>query len=369
MAAKKWTSRGPSQHLEHIAQQLTEGKRVGEGVTKWVPMRLIRTNPLQPRRELQRLGITQETVSLHLEGKIDLLDPSNTERSIKFEELLGLAASIKSQSLINPITLCLDQEVVIEEGGDEDMSDYDEHYIVDTGERRFLAHLINGAKEIRANIKQLDPNSKDSRARQLVENINREDLTAADKIASLRDLNRMHVNEMGVPLEAKDLIEMLGISRRLAGRYISILSAPSDVHAEIESGAIGSLHQAEEMARLKTEGERANYLKAIKAGSQAEEKRVVESAQPSQSSKKEEGVVLRKTSVASSAPGPGERKARAVVVKLGKTKNIGAVQVLISKHLGKAQYTANYGAVDWSDHEQANEAWGRFWATIETEVK
>ena len=325
----KWGNRQSSPQLGNIAKLVDEGRHVGEGSLMHIPLSQIRLDPDQPRTELRNVGITPESLQAHRRGEIDLSDRQFTERAQHFEALSELARSIKRHKLIHPI------------GVYRDDADADERYVIAEGERRFLAHVLLGEPNIRAIVQPMPSRLKDKKARQLVENIVREDLSAAERVEALRHLDMLHRQETQAGLSAEELVDLLGISARQADTYHSVLNAPEDVLAAVLARRVTNLDKASALAKLPTAAQREKTIAALEQGLSL--------------------TVARKTAVAR-ASGRGRPTAK---VSLGNTKKVGAVRTLMTGYLGEAQFKARYGDVDWTDFGSVNRAWMTFWHDIE----
>lgn len=305
---------------------------MGEGSLTRIPLGQIQLDPEQPRTELRSAGITPESILAHRRGEIDLADPANLERCHHFEALNELAQSIKRHKLIHPIGVYRD------DGGTT------ESYIIAEGERRFLAHLLLGEADIRAIVQPMPAQRKDRKARQLVENIVREDLSTAERVHALRHLDALYQQETRAAISAEELVEMLGISERQADTYLSVLNAPADVLAAVLDKRITNLDKASAIAKLTSPAQREKTIAALEKGLTFPIARKV--------------AVTRSTS----------RGRPTVRVSLGTTKKCKAVQALMKGYLGDAQLTAQYGDVDWTDMASVGRAWILFWNDIEKSV-
>lgn len=325
----KWGNRQPSPHLGSIAKLVAEGQHVGEGSLTHIPLSQIQLDPEQPRAELRKVGITPESLLAHRRGEIDLADRASPERAQHFEALNELARSIRRHKLIHPI------------GVYQDDGSPDERYVIAEGERRFLAHVLLGEPTIRAIIQPMPNQPKDKKARQLVENIVREDLSAAERVDALRHLDFLHQGETKAGLTAEELVELLGISARQAETYHSVLNAPADVLAAVLDRRVTNLDKASALAKLPTLEQREKTIAAMEKGLP---------------------LVLARKTAEPRATGRGRPMAK---VSLGATKKASAVRTLMSGYLGKAKFDEQYGDVDWADLSSVSRAWLTFWHDIE----
>ena len=310
-----------SQRMDKV---VGEGRHVGEGSLKWIPVERISPDPDQPRTELHDAGITKNTVLAHVAGSVDL--SKSPDAADHFADLQGLAASIKSVGLLNPISVY------------ENDDSMDEQYYIGEGERRYLATLLNESKTIRAIVKQA-PSQLLLRASQLVENINRVDLSANDRAQSLLKLNQLHLAEHNKPLASDDLESILGVSPRQARTYVSIVQAPADVHQALKDKKITSLDKASRIAQIKSQPEREEAVEKLTLGLspvQAQPK-----SKPAAKQKKGKGRPVQK-------------------VSLGSTKDVAVVKKIMCSVLGDSVWKSVSRKTDWSDFAAVNSAWKNF---------
>ena len=142
-------------------------------------------------------------------------DPSQPRRSFDAEALAELAASIKEYGVLSPIL------VRVTEGGS---------YRVVAGERRFRASKLLGKTTIPAIIDSSDDDGA-TLAKQLVENLQRQDLSPVERAEAVGRLK-----EDG-KLSIRDLATKLGVSKSAVQRSLDILELPDDLRAALADGA------------------------------------------------------------------------------------------------------------------------------------
>lgn len=305
------------------------------GHLEWVHVSQIRLDPQQPRTELQRLGITPANILEHRARTMDLADPEQKERAAAFSRLMGLAASIKSDRLHHPITLFSDPS--------------GERYIIAEGERRYLAHVLLGEAKIPAIIHGPRPSSKRVLIGQLIENIQRVDLSLAERLAALTKLNELHRQEVGKDYRQQDLVEALGLSKAQVHAYYTVLHGPEDVRSAIAQGQIRNLDTAVKIVKLPKEDQRAKVIDQLVAGKKPSQEAlgaVADLATDGAASKKSGGRPLSK-------------------IQLGSTQNPAAVRQLMEAYLGAEAFGEQYGNLDWQDLRTVSKAWKRFWRSLE----
>ena len=168
-------------------------------------------------------------------SEIDV-DPDQPRRVFSSESLQDLSASIKKYGVLCPVL------VRVTAGGT---------YRLVAGERRFRACKMLDMETIPAIIDQDDPEGNDTLSKQLVENIQREDLTPMERalaIGQFRD---------ALSLSVREIAARLGVSKSLVQRSLEILSLPDDLQAALIAGAseskvlvLGQIKDAELRAKL-----------------------------------------------------------------------------------------------------------------------
>jgi len=131
--------------------------------------------------------------------------------------LRQLAQSIRMQGLINPITVIPESEAG------------ETRFRLETGERRWLAHwllYLAGEEQFRHIKAILADRSKSTRARQLVENLQREDLNAVDKAMGLLALKEQLERERGSAVPWAEIERLLGISKMYRVYILRVLDLP-----------------------------------------------------------------------------------------------------------------------------------------------
>jgi len=171
-----------------LAELIRPAPAAGESVQE-IPVALIDANPLQPRQEF---------------------DPA---------ELEELAVSIKSQGLLQPVT------VRSGTGG---------RYELVAGERRLRATRDLGHTSIRAIVREVDDRQLLELA--LVENIMRADLNEIEVAEGLRELQRRH------DYTAQQLADVIGRSRPAVSNALRLLELPAQVQELIRRGSLSAGH-------------------------------------------------------------------------------------------------------------------------------
>lgn len=148
-------------------------------------------------------------------------DPNQPRRSFDPQRLEELAASIREQGILQPI--------VVEYVDDGD------YFRIVHGERRYRAALLAGLPTIPAIVRKVDDTTR--LVRQLIENIQREDLNDVDRALALKQLK---VN-LGSP--SWDVVaQRVGISKRRILQLIDTTKLPESIQQAIRSGQLTEKH-------------------------------------------------------------------------------------------------------------------------------
>lgn len=280
---------------------------------------LIETDPSQPRKlRLNTLDPRQIEV-----------DSEDFERQRReLDEIEGLAASIASVGLIEPITVYR----------------HGHGYRLVAGERRLLAHRLLGRKYIPANVRAAKPTKL--RLVQLAENLQRVDLDLAERVGGIREVLGEMVALQGEPPTADQLATETGLKKAAAYRYIQVAKAPDDVHAAIRAGLVTTLVQAAEISQLPPSERTARYeaIRQARAGQGDDGHQSPEPIVPN----------LKRSATAPKAPVP------AGSVALGRT-TLGVLERLVESVGGK-RWTK---AVDWSNRKAALDAFRKLVKAME----
>lgn len=153
--------------------------------------------------------------------------------------LEGLSESIAQYGLLNPI--------VLRKNGNK--------YEIIAGERRFRASKLLGLSEIDAIIKNVD--NKDIDILSIVENVQREDLTALEEANAYNEL----IKNYG--LKQDEIAKTVGKSRSYIANTLRLLKLDENSKRELEEGNITS-SQARTLLSIKDRGEREKSLDDFK---------------------------------------------------------------------------------------------------------
>ncbi|MGB1251646.1 MAG: ParB/RepB/Spo0J family partition protein [Candidatus Promineifilaceae bacterium] len=200
-------------------------------------------------------------------------DPAQPRTAFQDESLKDLAKSIKHNGVIQPIE-------VVQIGRNQ--------YRIIHGERRWRASHIAEKTNIPAIIKRRDYDEVTRFVRQLVENIQREDLNDIDRAAGLSKLHDMMQEEFNAKAEKNQtpwsskmtmskVAERIGYSRQRVNQLIKLLTLPEEIQQSIRDGVL-SERDTRVFSKLDQRQQRALHRARVVNGtlSQAETKRVAD---------------------------------------------------------------------------------------------
>ncbi len=162
-----------------------------------------------------------EEVIISVELLIEQLQPGKYQPRQEIEEdaLAELAASIKRQGLLQPLIV-------------RKLSEH--HYEIIAGERRWRACQLLGFNKIPVIIRQVDDEA--AMAIALVENLQREDLSALDQAQAMQRLG----NEFS--LTQQQIADLLGKSRASISNHLRLLNLSTEVKQYLEQGNLDMGH-------------------------------------------------------------------------------------------------------------------------------
>ena len=154
---------------------------------------------------------------------IDLLDanPFQPRTSMEEEALDELAASIRSQGILQPLLV-------------REHPNFPDRYQIVAGERRWRAAALAGLHEVPVLLRSMT--DADAAAAALVENLQRQDLNAMDEADGYQRL----IHEFGLTHEAMG--EAIGKSRAHIGNMLRLLRLPDRAKAAVRSGELSFGH-------------------------------------------------------------------------------------------------------------------------------
>jgi len=177
----------PKKPREEVAEDAPEAKEPAAGATE-IELARIELNPRQPRKAMDE------------------------------EALRGLADSIRSAGVLQPI--------VVREHGDM--------YELVMGERRLRASHLAGLEKIPALVRQVDDDRMLELA--LIENVQREDLNPIEKAEAIRQM----IDELDITQE--QVGEKLGLSRSAVTNFLRLLELPPEIRQMVSRGTLSAGH-------------------------------------------------------------------------------------------------------------------------------
>ncbi len=145
-------------------------------------------------------------------------NPDQPRKIFSQESLQELADSISSRGVIQPI--------LVEKKGDE--------YLIIAGERRFRASQLAGKTEIPAIVRDFTEEEKLEIA--LIENIQREDLTAIEEARAYKNIMD------SLDLNQQQIADKVGKKRSTIANSLRLLNLPEDIQESINKGEITAGH-------------------------------------------------------------------------------------------------------------------------------
>ncbi len=170
--------------------------------------------------------------------------PFQPRREIHQQPLEELAASIKANGVIEPIIVR-----AVPAG-----TDTTARYEIVAGERRWLAAKLAGLTDIPTIVR--DISDQQAVAIALIENIQREELTAAEEARALKRLIEEFV------LTHQEVADAVGRSRATVSNLIRLLELPDSVIALIDAKAL-SMGHARALLGLEDDAERERLAQLI----------------------------------------------------------------------------------------------------------
>ena len=196
---------------------------------------------------------------------IDLVEPNPYQPRLEFDDeaLMDLAQSIRENGLIQPITV----------------REMDGKYQIIAGERRFRALKLNGAVDVPVLI--MDANEVQMAEMALVENIQRENLSAIEEAKSYVEIMKYS------GLNQSQLALRVGKSQSSIANKIRLLILEEDVQEAVSTKKISERH-ARALIGLDEEKQHDALNKIVKKGMTVAqtEKMLKEQAQPKKEKKK-----------------------------------------------------------------------------------
>jgi ParB family chromosome partitioning protein len=203
------------------------------------------SQPSKPHAgDLEKLFSTSDDVEqasglVLLALRVDAIqpDPAQPRQTFPQESLEELSESIRQDGVIQPIEVT---EIA------------QNRYLIVHGERRWRAAQMAGLETIPAVVQRRNYDSVTRFVRQLVENIQREDLNDVDRAAGLFRLQELMQDELdaareegiktdepwGKKVSWAKVAKRLGYSRQRIHQLINILNLPEEIQSDVREGLI-----------------------------------------------------------------------------------------------------------------------------------
>jgi ParB family transcriptional regulator, chromosome partitioning protein len=206
---------------------------------KIIPISAIEFDPDNPRE----LAITRADLP---DGPFQA-DPLYEKKMEEFESLKRTAETIKKYGVRNAV----------------EIYKHENSYRLIHGERRCLSSILAGKKEIPAKILDEKPSDFDIRLLQMIENVQREDLTLYETLNNIRQVINEYKNHIdcAVVVDVPFLENLINRSKTHCLNFLVVLNAPEDFQEIIRKGEIRSLEKAAIIAKAKTKSQRDTLLK------------------------------------------------------------------------------------------------------------
>lgn len=202
---------------------------------------VLSNNPLlsgPPLEERERSGIPYRQIPISVIDR----DPNQPRVNFDEERLRELSYSIKNYGVLSPLLVR--------------PSKIPGRYMLIAGERRLRASQLAGLGAVPVLIDQdVDVGGDRTLAMQLVENLQRADLTPLERAHAIGALKEAH------NLSVRDIADRLGISKSMVQRSLEILELPDDLLNALREGAAESKILL--LSKIEDEEIRASYLKDL----------------------------------------------------------------------------------------------------------
>lgn len=309
-----------------IGEMMASGQEIiGYGELMGLSLSAIEIDPEQPRIEKPTL----EEVHAYCANKQYIHSMESNRREL-LERVIRLAENIKKRGLEQPV-------VVVEVGKGV--------YRLVAGERRYLAHMINGSTKIKAIVKPEYETAEDTLLSQIAENLQREALSTIDQLSFMQKLSEHHQRRHETDITHSDIEIYLDCGRTTAFNLLALLRGSDLLHSLVRNGRIKGLRNAANLAR-KSDEEIAVALS--ETGSPGSDE-VGEGNSTGLDEKSDNKPALTK----------GRKPS---TVTLGKTANVNVVKEIIT------QFSKDFpglDGVDWTDKRSVRKAWDEFLQKLE----
>jgi ParB family chromosome partitioning protein len=304
----------------------------GELRVEVLPLSKVETDPDNPRD----LSLKFEDIS----NGIVANDIDHTRKTSELESLQSLASSIKTQGIINPIT--------VYKHGDK--------YRLIAGERRTLASILAGKTDIQARILDNKPDELRVSLLQWIENIERSDLSLWERLKNLEKIVLAHAKAKKTPAESitvTQLSQLIGCSKPHAMNYKAILDADDEIRGLIHANKIKNLEKVALIAGIESKEARAGAIEACINGATLKQLKAL-SAQ---------AIAKPVTSKITETRGR-----HTTAIQFGTTKNVNVAKTILDsvlKNQSMSQLSQHFQGIDWTNHRSVAEAFKKLLKKLE----
>ena len=170
----------------------------------------------------ERKGIREGTKGLSGARSIDISriksDPDQPRKSLNQKSLNELAESIKKHGLLQPITV--------------EYIEREDCFKIINGERRYKAAKLAGIQELPCIIKYIDKHTR--LINQLIENIQRQDLSPLEEAESIQTLvNKRRIENPNY--SQREASRELGLPKSYVNEMLSLLKLPQDIKESVRT--------------------------------------------------------------------------------------------------------------------------------------
>lgn len=316
MAKKKVFSIGTAlaQGLEETIESAQN--HFGELRVDVLPITKIETDPDNPRDLALTFSDLRNGIAPH--------DKEHARKTAELESLQSIANSIRSQGIINPITVYK----------------FGEKYRLIAGERRTLASLLAGKTDIQARILDSKPNELKISLLQWVENIERSDLTLWERLKNLEKILQAHARTKQQELAditITELSHLIGCSKPHAMNYKAVLLADDEIKQLVFENKIRNLEKAALLAEISSREVRAGAIDACLQGATLKQlKQLSVTTQPNMTTHQVTESRGRQTTA----------------IHFGATKNLNVAKFIVDSVLSRQTMThlaPHFKGIDWNN--------------------
>ena len=256
------------------------------------------------------------------------------------DSLQSIANSIKTQGIINPVTVYK----------------YGEKYRLIAGERRTLGSILAGKTDIQAKILDVKPDALKVSLLQWIENIERSDLSLWERLNNFEKIINAYAQSNGQQtsqITLTELSDLLGCVKSHAMNYKTVFNADSELKQLIFENKIRNLEKAALISDIKPSDIRMRAIDACITGATLKQLKSI----AEQSTQKPVPVKAI------------ERRGRqTTLVNFGNTKNTNVAKVIIEALLSSGtlnQANPSFKDIDWKNHRAVSETFKQLLKTLE----